>query len=78
MQSKHKKEDKVATIIADLKKHHDSYTTMQYKILAEMVSGDLHSSSADLPSTSMLTRAGRNCGNTGGGKKAAMTPLHLC
>ena len=72
VQSKRKKEDKVATIIADLKKRHgDSYTTMQYRIWAEMVSGGLHSSSTDPPSTSMFTRAGGNQGNTGGSKKSS-------
>ena len=76
LQTKRKKrEDKVATIIADLKKHHaDSYTTMQYRIWDE-ISGGLHSSSTDPPSTSVFKWAG---GNYGGGKKAAMTPLHLC
>ena len=72
VQSKHKREDKVATIIADLKKcHGDLYTTMQYRIWAEMVSGGLHSSSTDPPSTSMFTWAEGNHRNTGGGKKSS-------
>ena len=70
VQSKHKREDKVATIIADLKKcHGDLYTTMQYRIWAEMISGGLHSKSTDPPSTSMFTCVEGNHRNTGGGKK---------
>ena len=67
-----KKEDKITTIIADLKKRHgDSYTTMQYRIWAEMISGGLHNSSTDPPSTSMFARAGGNHVNTGGSKKSS-------
>ena len=47
-----KKEDKVSSIISDLKKRHgDSYTQMQYRIWGEMISGGLHSSTSDPPST---------------------------
>ena len=43
---------------------------MQYRIWAEVISGDLHSSSADPPSTSVFTQAGGSHGNIGGSKKS--------
>lgn len=53
------KEEKVESVIKDLRgKHSSSYTPMQYRIWVEMMIGGLHSSSDDPPTTSMFGRAG--------------------
>lgn len=53
------REDKVDQVVADLKKKHGNlYTPMQFRIWAEMIVGEVHTSHDVPPSTTMFTRAG--------------------
>ena len=54
------KEDRVEETIKDLKKKNgeNTYTSMQYRIWAEMVIGGVHKSINSAPSSTMLFRAG--------------------
>ena len=65
-------EDRVQEIFNDLKsKHGTQYTVMQLRIWAELIAGDLYSSTSDAPSeNSMFQRAG---GSSSGQKKKNST-----
>ncbi|XP_064390049.1 uncharacterized protein LOC135337959 [Halichondria panicea] len=53
------KEDRVQEIVDNLKENHGSkFTIMQLRIWAEMIVGNMHTSTDDPPSTSMFVRAG--------------------
>lgn len=54
------REDKVGTIIKELKEKHgtNGYTPMQYRVWAEMVAGGVYTSTDNSPTTSMFVRAG--------------------
>ena len=58
------KEEEVQQFVEELmRKHGSSFTTMQFRIWADMVSGGLHSDTDNPPSTSMFTRAGNTSTN---------------
>ena len=58
------KDEEVQKLVESLtKKHGSSFTTMQMRIWAEMISAGLHSDSDNPPSTSMFVRAGNQSVN---------------
>lgn len=53
------REDKIDQLVSDLKtKHGNLYTPMQFRIWAEMIFGEVHTSHDEPPSNTMFTRAG--------------------
>ena len=68
-------EDRVQKIVEDLKRGHgEKFTTMQYRIWAEMKKSGVHDSTFEPPTTSMFTHA---CGSTSGSFKKILLKFLL-